>query len=91
MDTTRRLPPLEVWGEYNVFKVLLRSNSQYPYFLYFRVSMTCQISIHYDYQKSFFFFTFISEKLRSLFLYLVLIIAWLRITENDVKCSRYLA
>lgn len=58
MDTSRRLPPLEVWGEYNVFKVLLRSNSQYPYFLYFRVSMTCQISIHYDYQKSFFFFYF---------------------------------
>ena len=34
MDTSRRLPPLEVWGENSVFKVLLGSNSQYPFFIF---------------------------------------------------------
>ena len=41
METSRRLPPPEVWRESSVFKVLLRSNCQYLFFLYFRVKYDC--------------------------------------------------
>ena len=45
------------------------------HFVKYDCNIPCQILIHYDHQKSFFFFTFIPEKLRSPLLYLVLIIA----------------